>query len=104
MYTRDTEGLKHDLGHLLSVGFGVTYRIGQQHRVFLRGNTQLIVEGVMPDLEKRGEDGQQKKEEKRQKGGAEKRRNETRMRKRKAEKEGGRKEVTAESLLTDTPK
>ncbi|KFP77320.1 hypothetical protein N311_00127, partial [Apaloderma vittatum] len=44
------EGLKHDLGHLLSVGLGVQRGLSEQDRVLLRGNTQLIVEGVVPDL------------------------------------------------------
>ena len=45
------EGLEHDLGHLLTVGFGVEGSFGQQHRVLLGGDTEFIVEGVMPDLE-----------------------------------------------------
>ena len=49
------ERLKHDLCHLLSVGLGVQGSLGQQYRVFLRGNTKLVVEGVMPDLVKRRE-------------------------------------------------
>lgn len=44
------EGFKHDLGHLFSVGLGVEGSFGQQDGVLLRGNTELIVEGVMPDL------------------------------------------------------
>ena len=44
------EGLEHDLGHLLTVGLGVEGGLSQQDWVLLRGNTQLIVEGVMPDL------------------------------------------------------
>ncbi|KFU86680.1 hypothetical protein M959_04961, partial [Chaetura pelagica] len=49
------EGLEHDLrrekkGHLLSVGFGVQGSLCKQHRVLLRGYSQLIVEGVVPDL------------------------------------------------------
>uniref|UniRef100_A0A0E9X9N3 Uncharacterized protein n=1 Tax=Anguilla anguilla TaxID=7936 RepID=A0A0E9X9N3_ANGAN len=44
------EGLKHDLRHLFSVSFGVQGSLGEQDRVLLWGNTQLIVEGVMPDL------------------------------------------------------
>ena len=45
------EGLKHDLRHLLTVGLGVQRCLSKQHRVLLRGNTKLIVEGMMPDLE-----------------------------------------------------
>ncbi|KFQ48148.1 hypothetical protein N334_00234, partial [Pelecanus crispus] len=44
------EGLKHDLGHLLPVGLGVQGGLSEQDRVLLWGNTQLIVEGVVPDL------------------------------------------------------
>ena len=45
------EGLEHDLGHLLTIGLGVEGSLSQQHRVLLRGHTQLVVEGVMPDLQ-----------------------------------------------------
>merc|ERR1719209_2001066 len=44
------EGLKHDLGHLFTVSFGVEGSFGQEDWVFLWGNTELIVEGVVPDL------------------------------------------------------
>ena len=44
------EGLKHDLGHLLSVGLGVEGGLSQEDGLLLRSNTELIVEGVMPDL------------------------------------------------------
>ena len=44
------EGLEHDLGHLLSVGFGVEGSFSQEDGVFLGGNSQLVVESVMPDL------------------------------------------------------
>merc|ERR1712042_75845 len=44
------EGLKHDLGHLLPVGLGVEGSLSEQDRLLLRGNTQLVVEGVVPDL------------------------------------------------------
>jgi hypothetical protein len=44
------EGLEHDLGHALSVGLGVQGGLSQQDGVLLRGNTQLVVEGVVPDL------------------------------------------------------
>merc|ERR1719309_427312 len=44
------EGLEHDLGHLLPVGLGVEGSLGQQDGLFLGGNTQLVVEGVVPDL------------------------------------------------------
>ena len=50
VHGRDVEGLEHDLGHLLSVGLRVKRGLSQQDRVLLRGNTKLVVEGVMPDL------------------------------------------------------
>ena len=45
------EGLEHDLGHLLSVGLGVEWGLSQQNGMLLGGNTQLVVESVMPDLQ-----------------------------------------------------
>merc|ERR1719264_1812345 len=44
------EGLEHDLGHLLPVGLGVEGGLGQEDWVLLWGHTQLVVEGVVPDL------------------------------------------------------
>merc|ERR1712215_271214 len=44
------EGLKHDLSHLLTVSFGVEGSLSKKDRLFLRGNTEFIVEGVVPDL------------------------------------------------------
>merc|ERR1712106_1168681 len=44
------EGLKHDLGHLLTVSLGVEGCLSQEDGLFLWGNTELIVEGVVPDL------------------------------------------------------
>merc|ERR1719250_315878 len=44
------EGLEHDLGHLLTVSLGVEGSLSKQDRLLLRGNTELIVEGVVPDL------------------------------------------------------
>merc|ERR1719483_364123 len=44
------EGLKHDLGHLLTVSRWVKGSFSQEDGLFLRGNTELIVEGVVPDL------------------------------------------------------
>lgn len=38
------------LGHLLPVGLGVEGCLGEQGRVLLGGHTQLVVEGVVPDL------------------------------------------------------
>ncbi|KGL84464.1 hypothetical protein N309_05501, partial [Tinamus guttatus] len=50
IHGRCVEGLKHDLCHLLTVGLGVEGCLGEQHGVLLRRHTQLIVEGVVPDL------------------------------------------------------
>merc|ERR1719383_1060411 len=44
------EGLEHDLGHLLTVSLGVKRGFCQKNGVLLGGNTELIVEGVVPDL------------------------------------------------------
>merc|ERR1712224_465564 len=44
------EGLEHDLGHLLTVSLGVEGSLSKEDGLLLRGNTELIVEGVMPDL------------------------------------------------------
>merc|ERR1719205_412074 len=50
VHGRRVEGLKHDLGHLLPVGLGVEGGLSQEDGVLLGGDTQLIVEGVVPDL------------------------------------------------------
>merc|ERR1712130_1088849 len=44
------EGLKHDLGHLLPVGLGVEGSLGEEDGLLLRGNAELVEEGVVPDL------------------------------------------------------
>merc|ERR1719391_139769 len=44
------EGLKHDLGHLLPVSLGVEGSVSQEDGLLLWGNTELVVEGVVPDL------------------------------------------------------
>ena len=44
------EGLKGDLCHLLSVSFRVEGGLRVESGVLLGGDTQLVVEGVMPDL------------------------------------------------------
>merc|ERR1711875_81022 len=44
------EGLEHDLSHLLTVSLGVEGGLSEEDGLFLRGNTELIVEGVVPDL------------------------------------------------------
>merc|ERR1719210_2943988 len=50
IHGRHVEGLKHDLSHLFTVSLGVKRSFCQEDGLFLRGNTELIVEGVMPDL------------------------------------------------------
>merc|ERR1712176_255498 len=50
VHSRAVEGLEHDLGHLFSVSLGVEGSFGQKNGVFLRGNSQIVVEGVMPDF------------------------------------------------------
>ena len=47
---RGVEGLEHDLRHLLAVALGVDGSLGQEHGVLLRSHTELVVEGVVPDL------------------------------------------------------
>merc|ERR1719213_1060768 len=44
------EGLEHDLSHLLTVSLGVEGSFSEEDGLFLWGNTEFIVEGVMPDL------------------------------------------------------
>merc|ERR1711892_327406 len=44
------EGFKHDLSHLLPVGFGVEGSLSQEDGLLLRSHSQLVVEGVVPDL------------------------------------------------------
>merc|ERR1719295_1310079 len=50
IHGRHVEGLKHDLGHLLTVGLWVEGSLSKEDRLFLRCNTELVVEGVVPDL------------------------------------------------------
>jgi len=44
------EGFEHDLGHLFPVGLWVEGGLGEEDWVFLGGDTEFIVESVMPDL------------------------------------------------------
>ena len=45
------KGLEHDGEHLLSVGLGVTWSLSDKDTLDLaRGDSELVVEGVMPDL------------------------------------------------------
>ena len=50
MSTRGKEDATTYLGHLLTVGLRVEGGLGKEDGVFLGGNTQLVVEGVVPDL------------------------------------------------------
>merc|ERR1711953_798169 len=50
IHCRSVEGLKHDLSHLLPVRLGVEGSLSEEDRVFLGSHTELIVEGVVPDL------------------------------------------------------
>lgn len=47
---RGVEGLEHDLGHLFSVLFRVKRSLGKKDWVFLGGDSELVVESVVPDL------------------------------------------------------
>merc|ERR1719191_1260979 len=44
------EGLEHDLSHLLTVSLGVEGGLSQDGGVLFGGNTELVVEGVVPDF------------------------------------------------------
>merc|ERR1711979_38113 len=44
------EGFKHDLSHLLTVSLGVEGSLSKEDGLLLGGNTEFIVEGVMPDF------------------------------------------------------
>ena len=46
----DIECLEHDLGHLLSVGLGVEGSLSEEGGVLFWGNSELVVEGVVPNL------------------------------------------------------
>lgn len=46
----DVEGLEHDLGHALTVSLGVERSLSEEDGVLLGGDTELVVEGVVPDL------------------------------------------------------
>merc|ERR1719391_1939654 len=50
IHSGHVEGLEHDLGHLLTVSLGVEGGLGKKDGLLLWGNTEFIVEGVMPDL------------------------------------------------------
>lgn len=44
------EGLEHDLGHLFPVLLGVQGSLGQEDGVLLGSDSELVVEGVVPNL------------------------------------------------------
>lgn len=50
VHSGGVEGLEHDLGHLLTVSLWVQGRLSEEDGVFLGSHTELVVEGVMPDL------------------------------------------------------
>merc|ERR1719184_38739 len=50
IHSGHVEGLEHDLGHLLTVSLGVEGSLSEQNGLLFRGNAELIVEGVVPDL------------------------------------------------------
>merc|ERR1712036_129763 len=50
IHSGHVEGLEHDLGHLLTVSLGVEGSLSKEDGLLLRGNTELVIEGVMPDL------------------------------------------------------
>lgn len=47
---RCVEGLEDNLGHLLTVGLRVDGGLSEQDGVLLRSDTELVVEGVVPNL------------------------------------------------------
>ena len=44
------EGLKDDLHHLLPVGFGIEGSLRVEMRGLVRRDSQLVIEGVVPNL------------------------------------------------------
>merc|ERR1712038_1895478 len=50
IHSRHVESLEHDLGHLFTIGLGIKGSFSQEDGLFLRSNTEFIVEGMMPDL------------------------------------------------------
>merc|ERR1711894_455877 len=50
IHGRHVESLEHDLGHLFPVGLGVEGSLSQEDGLLLGGNTELVIEGVVPDL------------------------------------------------------
>merc|ERR550534_1236174 len=50
IHSGHVEGLEHDLSHLFTVSLGVEGSLSKEDGLLLGGNTEFIVEGVMPDL------------------------------------------------------
>merc|ERR1719418_319043 len=50
IHSGHVEGLKHDLSHLFTVSLRVEGSLSKEDGLLLRGNTEFIVEGMMPDL------------------------------------------------------
>jgi len=46
----EIEGLEHDLGHLFSVSLWVEWGLGEEGGALFRGDSELVVVGVVPDL------------------------------------------------------
>jgi len=46
----DVEGFEHDLGHLFTVSLWVKWGFGEEGWVFFWGDSEFVVEGVVPDL------------------------------------------------------
>merc|ERR1719244_1894878 len=44
------EGLEHDLGHLLTISLWIEGSLSKEDGLLFWGNTELIVEGVVPDF------------------------------------------------------
>ena len=50
IHGRGVEGFEHDLGQLLPIGLEVEGSLSQEDGVLLGGDTELVSEGVVPDL------------------------------------------------------
>mmetsp|Transcript_19678 Transcript_19678/g.43652 ORF Transcript_19678/g.43652 Transcript_19678/m.43652 type:complete len:205 (+) Transcript_19678:666-1280(+) len=50
VHRRHVEGLEHDLGHALTIRLRVQRSFSQQHRMLLRGDPQLIIKRMRPNL------------------------------------------------------
>merc|ERR1719266_1745578 len=50
IHSGHVEGLKHDLSHLFTVSLWVEGSLSKEYGLLLRGNTEFIVEGMMPDF------------------------------------------------------